>query len=85
MFTCKVSGIPNPTAWYYNGLPLVSSSNMIVGGSVVTILYASVEHSGMYQCFAENENSIVFNSWTLQVRKPGVYICCVCVRACVHV
>ena len=87
MFTCEVSGTPTPSiTWYHNGLPLASSGGVIVAGSVVTIASALVKHSGMYQCFADNEISNVFMSWTLQVREPGVYVClhCMCVfAACV--
>ena len=84
MFTCAVSGIPTPSiTWYHNGLPLDSSSDVIVTGSVVTIASVLVEHSSMYQCFAKNEISYVFKSWHLQVHKPGIYVCVVCVCVCV--
>ena len=89
MFTCAVSGTPTPSiAWYHNGLPLASSGGVIVAGSVVTIASALVENSGMYQCFANNEFSNVFKSWTLQVREPGIHVyvsVCVCVLVRVHV
>ena len=89
MSTCEVSGTPAPSiTWYHNGLPLASNGDVTVIGGVVTIPSTLVEHSGMYQCFAINKISNVYESWTLQVRAPGTYMCVcvhVCVRACVCV
>ena len=76
MFTCEVSGIPPPSiTWYYNGLPLVNSGTVTIAGNILTIAFALVEHSGMYQCFADNKINNVYKSWTMQVGEPGVYIC----------
>ena len=72
VFTCIVEGNPPPTiTWYFNGELLKGDDQRMIDGGTLTIPSTAVEHSGMYQCVAENESGAAVASWTLQVREPG--------------
>ena len=76
-FQCFVAGNPLPTVtWYFNGDLLEEDDERMIAGDTLTIPSTAVDHSGMYQCVAENEFGVsAVESWTLQVRAPGtVYI-----------
>ena len=75
-FQCSVEGNPLPTVtWYFNGDLLEEDDERMIAGDTLTIPSTAVEHSGMYQCVAENEFGVsAVESWTLQVRAPGTVL-----------
>ena len=76
IFRCSVTGNPLPiVTWYFNGELLEGDDQRMIAGDTLTIPSTAVEHSGMYQCVAENEFGVsAVESWTLQVRAPGMYL-----------
>ena len=71
-FSCPVTGNPEPeVTWYFNGDPLEGDEGRVIAGNELTVGPTMVSHSGMYQCFASNDNGVAYESWTLQVREPG--------------
>ena len=74
-FTCAVAGSPLPKlSWYFNGELLEGDDERMIDEYTLTIPSPTVEHSGMYQCFAANENGAAFVSWTMQVREPSRHL-----------
>ena len=71
-FTCNVAGIPTPTVtWYFNGAQRNPGDGILISGDNFTISTLAVEHTGMYQCFANNVVGRTQHSWVLQVREPS--------------
>ena len=71
-FSCPVTGNPTPeVTWYFNGDLLEGDKRRVIAGNELTVGPTMVSHSGMYQCFASNDNGVAYESWTLQVRGPG--------------
>ena len=71
-FRCLVSGNLTPeVTWYFNGVPLEGDEGRVISENELTVGPTMVSHSGMYQCFASNDNGVAYRSWTLQVREPG--------------
>ena len=71
-FTCSVAGSPAPTiTFYYNGLLLQESDQVVIDGGTLTISSAGVEHFGMYQCVVENDGGAAVATWPFLVRTPG--------------
>ena len=67
-FSCPVTGNPEPeVTWYFNGDPLEGDEGRVIAGNELTVGPTMVSHSGMYQCFASNDNGVAYESWTLQV------------------
>ena len=68
-----MAGNPLPTViWYFNGDLLEGDDERMIAGDTLTIPSTAVDHSGIYQCVAENEFGVsAVESWTLQVRAPG--------------
>ena len=68
-FSCPVTGNPEPEiTWYFNGGLLEGDEEGIgIAGNKLTVGPTVVSHSGMYQCFASNDNGVAYESWTLQV------------------
>ena len=67
-FSCPVTGNPTPeVTWYFNGDPLEGDEGRVIAGNELTVGPTMVSHSGMYQCFASNDNGVAYESWTLQV------------------
>ena len=78
-FKCTVSGSPRPiVTWYFNGDEQEGDSD---DKNKLTLSPTTVEHSGMYHFFADNENGFTSASWTLQVREPGMYQYHCCLHA----
>ena len=77
LFTCTIAGIPTPdVTWYHNDVELrsggrVSITRVSLSTATLTIFPLTVEHSGMYQCFASNVVGSTQHSWVLQVRMPS--------------
>ena len=75
IFTCTVAGSPLPTlTWYFNGELLEGDDERMINEYTLTIPSPTVEHSGMYQYFAANDNGAEYMSWTMQVREPGRHL-----------
>ena len=69
-YTCAVEGIPPPSVtWYYNGRVTLPSGASAMGNQL-TISAPQITHSGIYQCFASNNNGMDSRAWILEVRQP---------------
>ena len=70
-YPCVASGNPPPNViWYYNGEALRSGNGVVVSddGSLL-ISSLQVNHSGIYQCVAENRFGEDRRTWILEVRE----------------
>ena len=74
--SCVAEGVPEPTiTFYHNGIPLVGDDVLVIieGGSL-SITSTTVDHSGMYQCLAENESGSAVATWFLIFREASMYL-----------
>ena len=74
--SCVAEGVPEPTiTFYHNGIPLVGDDVVVIieGGSL-SITSTTVDHSGMYQCLAENESGSKVATWFLIFREASMYV-----------
>uniref|UniRef100_A0A3B1JUY2 Contactin 4 n=1 Tax=Astyanax mexicanus TaxID=7994 RepID=A0A3B1JUY2_ASTMX len=65
---CRANGKPPPVyRWLKNGHTLESQGRINVDGGKLRISKVSLEDSGMYQCLAKNEHSVIYASAELKV------------------
>ncbi|XP_053491809.1 contactin-4 isoform X2 [Ictalurus furcatus] len=65
---CRANGKPQPVyRWLKNGQVMVSKDRIRINGGKLMLLKVNLEDSGMYQCLAENEHSVVYASAELKV------------------
>ena len=57
--------------FYHNGEPIEGDEVTVIEGGTLSIASTAVEHSGMYQCLAENESGSAFATWFLFIRAPS--------------
>ena len=71
--SCVVSGVPEPTVtFYHNGVLLEGDGVRVITGGTLSISSTEVEHTGMYQCVAENESGSAVATWFLIIRPTSM-------------
>ncbi|KAM4828177.1 cell adhesion molecule-related/down-regulated by oncogenes isoform 2-T2 [Thomomys bottae] len=69
-FTCDVHGNPAPSrTWFHNARPLHPSPRHLSTENRLTIIRATVEDSGLYQCVADNGIGFMQSTGRLQIEK----------------
>ena len=68
-FTCVTGGSSSDLSFYHNGVKLEDGVNGVgISGGTLTISSTTTDHTGMYQCIAENDSGSDGTSWFLIVR-----------------
>ena len=71
-FTCVTGGSSSDLLFYHNGVKLENGVNGVqISGGSLTIASTTTDHTGMYQCIAENDSGSDGTSWFLIVRNPS--------------
>ena len=66
-FMCVTGGSSSDLSFYHNGVKLEGGVN----DGTLTIASTTTDHTGMYQCIAENESGSDGTSWYLIVCDPS--------------
>ncbi|CAG9541076.1 unnamed protein product [Cercopithifilaria johnstoni] len=71
-FVCRVAGEPSPSIkWYFNGAEISHDDLHIKRDNELTIIHATREDEGVYQCIASNVLGMTSANATLKVYLPN--------------